>query len=83
MLAPRSEAGLLEQFAVDGVQCQVGHIAFADIEATIRRMLVDLEPDPYTMKELGGLHDGLALLGGAQIDAWRSAAAYSDALQRR
>jgi hypothetical protein len=82
VLAPRSDAGLLEQFAVDGVQCQVGHMTFADIEATIRKVVVAVDPDPYSMKEVGGLHDAVALHGADVIDGWRAAATYTDALQQ-
>jgi hypothetical protein len=82
VLAPRTEAGLLDQFTVDGVTCQVGQLAFADVEGDIRRVTVDLDPDPYPMKAIGGLHDGLALHGADVIGRWRAAAAYSDELQR-
>jgi hypothetical protein len=82
VIAPRSEAGLLEQFAVDGVQCQVGHMTLADVDATIRKVVLDLDPDPYAMKELGGLHDAVALSGADVIGRWRAAAQYTDALQQ-
>ena len=81
-IAPRSEAGVIEQFDVDGVPCQVGHIAFADVEGDIRRLVADLDPDPFALKAVGGLHDGLALHGAATIERWRSEARYGDDLQR-
>ena len=82
VIAPRTEAGLLEQFAVDGVQCQVGHMTFADIEATIAKVVVAVDPDPYAMKEVGGLHDAVALHGADVIDRWRASAIYTDALRQ-
>jgi predicted nucleotidyltransferase len=82
VIAPRTEAGLLDQFTVDGVTCQVGQIAISDVEHDIRRVVVDLEPDAFTMKALGGLHDGLPLAGQELIAAWRAEAAYTDELQR-
>ena len=82
VLAPRTEAGLLDQFTVDGVTCQVGQLAFADVEGDIRRVVVDLDPDPYPMKAIGGLHDGLVLRGEDVIGRWRASAAYTDELQR-
>jgi hypothetical protein len=42
-------AGQLDQFTVEGVTCQVGQLAFADVEGDIRRVVVDLDPDPYAM----------------------------------
>jgi nucleotidyltransferase-like protein len=82
VLAPRTEAGQLDQFTVDGVTCQVGQLAFADVEGDIRRVVVDLDPDPYPMKAIGGLHEGLPLHGADVIERWRTAAAYTDELQR-
>jgi hypothetical protein len=82
VIAPRTEAGQLDQFTVDGVTCQVGQLAFADVEGDIRRVVVDLDPDPYPMKAIGGLHEGLPLHGAEVIGRWREAAAYSDELQR-
>jgi len=73
---------LLDQFTVDGVTCQVGQIAISDVEHDIRKVVVDLDPDAFTMKALGGLHDGLPLAGDDLIAGWRAAAAYSDDLQR-
>ncbi len=81
-IAPRSEEGLIEQFVVDGVPCQVGHLAAAGVEAEIRLVTVDLDTDPFAMKAVGGLHEGLALHGAELIERWRSEAAYSDALRR-
>jgi hypothetical protein len=81
-IAPRTEAGLLDQFTVDGVTCQVGQIAIRDVEQDLRKVVVDLDPDAFTMKALGGLHDGLALAGGDLITGWRASATYSDDLQR-
>src|SRR6478736_3528801 len=40
VIAPRTEAGQLDQFTVDGVTCQVGQLAFADIEGDIRRDVI-------------------------------------------
>jgi Nucleotidyltransferase domain len=82
VIAPRTEAGQLDQFTVDGVTCQVGQLAFADVEGDIRRVVVGLDPDPFPMKAVGGLHDGLALHGADVIGRWRAAAAYTDELQR-
>jgi len=82
LIAPRTEAGLIEQFRVDGVACQLGHLSFADVEGDIRRLTVDLDPDPLAMKAVGGLHEGLPLAGAGTIEGWRSEAAYSDGLQR-
>lgn len=82
VLAPRTEAGLLDQFTVDGVTCQVGQIAFGDVEGDIRRVVVDLDPDPYPMKAIGGLHDGVVLCGDDVIGRWRASAAYTDQLRR-
>jgi hypothetical protein len=82
VIAPRTEAGQLDQFTVDGVTCQVGQLAFADVEGDIRRVVVDLDPDPYPMKALGGLHDGLPLDGADVIARWRREADYTDALRR-
>jgi hypothetical protein len=82
LIAPRSEAGVIEQFDVDGVPCQVGHIAFADVEGDLRRLTVDLDPDPFVLKMVGGLHDGVVLRGGDVIERWRAEARFSDELQR-
>jgi Polymerase beta, Nucleotidyltransferase len=82
VIAPRTEAGLLDQFTVGGVTCQVGQIAISDVEHDIRKGVVDLDPDAFTMKEMGGLHDGLPLAGNDLIAGWRTAATYSDDLQR-
>jgi hypothetical protein len=82
LIAPRSESGLIEQFRVDGVVCQVGHLSFADVEGDIRRVAVDLDPDPLAMKAIGGLHEGVPLAGAETIERWRREAAYTDELQR-
>src|SRR6185503_19519080 len=81
LIAPRSESGVIEQFEVDGVACQLGHLSFADVEGDIRRVAVDLDPDPLAMKAIGGLHEGLPLAGADTIERWRAEAAYTDDLQ--
>jgi hypothetical protein len=81
-IAPRSDEGAIEQFLVDGVNCQLGHLAIAGVEAEIRRVTVEHDTDPYALKAIGGLHEGLALHGAGRIEGWRSAAAYDEALQR-
>jgi hypothetical protein len=82
LIAPRSESGVIEQVDVDGVACQLGHLSFADVEGDIRRVAVDLDPDPLAMKAIGGLHEGLPLAGADTIEGWRAEAAYTDDLQR-
>ncbi len=57
-IAPRSERGPIEQFDVDGVPCQIGHLAFADVEADIRKLPHD--HDPYALKAIGALHEHVA-----------------------
>jgi hypothetical protein len=80
LIGPRSEAGLIEQFDVDGVPCQVGHLSFVGVESDICKLADD--PDPYVLKAIGGLHQGLALHGEATIERWRGEARYGDGLQR-
>jgi hypothetical protein len=81
-IAPRSEAGIVEQFDVDGVPCQVGHLAIAEVEADIERLAVELDPDPFLLKAAGGLHEGLALHGADAIGRWRVQSAFGDELQQ-
>jgi hypothetical protein len=79
-IAPRSEEGLIEQFLVDGVQCQVGHLPIAAVETEIARVATG-DADAYVLKSIGGLHEGLALQGEELVERWRREAAYGEALQ--
>jgi hypothetical protein len=81
-IAPRSDEGLIEQFVSDGVTCQLAYTPVAAVEADIRRLVQDLDPDPLLLKLVGGLHDGLPLRGEELIGRWRAQAAYTDELAR-
>jgi hypothetical protein len=82
VLAPRTETGYIENLFLHGVQCQIGHLTFRDVEQDVARLVVDLDLAPEMFKVAGGLIDGLALHGEDLIERWRASARYTDALQR-
>ena len=83
LLAPRTETEVVEDYQVNGVECQVGHITRAGWEADMAKVLVDLDVDTPLQKALGGFLEGLPLHGEVALAAWRrTLEAYPDALAR-
>ncbi|HEX9415689.1 MAG TPA: nucleotidyltransferase domain-containing protein [Gaiellaceae bacterium] len=76
------EEGYGERYYLDGIQCQVAHVAIDSAEREIDRLVVQLELDEELLKIVSGLHEGFPLFGEDVIDRWRRAAAYTDELQR-
>lgn len=72
-----------EQFAVDGVVCQVAHTTIAAWEAEMRAVLEDLDVTAPIQKAMTGLVDGIPLHGEAVLSAWKARVEnYPDALAR-
>jgi hypothetical protein len=79
---PPDERGYSERYALDGIECQVGHVSVGAFEREIGRLLVRLELDEGLLKIMSGLFEGLPLYGKELIDGWRHQAAYTEELQR-
>lgn len=71
----------LEQFAVDGVACQLVHQTIDAWRATAATVLHELDVASPAQKALSGLHQGLVLHGGDVIGELRGEAQYPDPLR--
>jgi hypothetical protein len=80
---PGTDVGLGEEYVVDGVTCQVGHLEVAFVQRDLAAVLDELDIDDRAQKRLGGLLEGVPLHGPDLIGRWQArAAAYPDALAR-
>jgi predicted nucleotidyltransferase len=84
VLLPHGEQGFLDQFPLDGVQCQVGLLPIRDLEADLDQLLDRHEGlDTPLAKIATGLLEGVPLLGEEVVAAWRErVAAYPESLRR-
>lgn len=72
VLLPHGPNGFLDQFPLDGVQCQVGVIPVADVEDELDGLLVDHEGlDTPVGKIATGLLEGIPFHGAELIEHWR------------
>lgn len=80
---PRYTSGLIEVYAIHGVECQVCHALVADWEQEIATTLAGAEIASLSQKKLMGLAEGIALYGDDRIRCWQALAAnYPAALAR-
>ena len=71
----------LEEYVLQGVECQVAHLTIAAWERDMASVLEEFEPAILVEKALSGLLDGVALHGGDLIEGWQArAAAYPEKL---
>jgi hypothetical protein len=79
----RESGQFAEQFAVDGVVCQIAHTTIGAWEAEMRSVLEGLDVTSPAQKAVSGLAEGIPLHGGALIGGWKERVAeYPDALAR-
>jgi predicted nucleotidyltransferase len=72
VLLPHGPSGFLDQFPLDGIQCQVGVIPVGDVDDELDGLLVDHEGlDSPVGKIATGLLEGIALHGEELIARWR------------
>jgi predicted nucleotidyltransferase len=83
-ILPHGELGFLDQFPLDGVQCQVGLLSLADVEADLERLLVAHEGlDTPLPKVASGLLEGIPVHGEALIARLHDRVAdYPESLRR-
>jgi predicted nucleotidyltransferase len=73
VLLPHGPNGFLDQFALDGVQCQVGVIPVGDVDDELDGLLVDHEGlDSPVGKIATGLLEGIPFHGEELIARWRA-----------
>ncbi len=73
----------LEEYVLQGVECQVAHLTIAAWERDMASVVEAFEPATLVEKALSGLLDGVALHGGNLIEGWQArAAAYPEELAR-
>jgi hypothetical protein len=73
----------LEEYPLQGVECQVAHLTVAAWERDMASVLEDFEPGTHVEKAITGLLDGVALHGGDLIKQWQArAASYPEGLAR-
>ena len=76
VLLPRGPNGFLDQFALEGVQCQVGVIPAHDVEDELDGLLVDYEGLGTPVAKIAtGLLEGIPFHGEELIARWRARAA--------
>jgi predicted nucleotidyltransferase len=83
VLLAHGPSGFLDQFPLDGVQCQVGVIPVGDVEDELDGLLVEHEGlDSPVGKIATGLLEGIPFHGEELIERWRGrVAAYPDSLR--
>ena len=73
VLLPHGPNGFLDQFPLDGVQCQVGVIPAGDVEDELDGLLVEHEGlDTPVGKIATGLLEGIPFHGEELIERWRA-----------
>ncbi len=81
LLAPLNEEGCIEDFHLQGVECQVVHCTVAAWEETMNQVFIGLDVVSPNQKALSGLLRGQALYGDTLIAKWQERVAnYPDAL---
>jgi hypothetical protein len=82
-LSGEAMESFVEQFVLDGITCQVGHVTVDVWERDMALVLDAHTPATVTEKALSGLLDDVALHGRDLIAIWQTRAAdYPDALAR-
>jgi predicted nucleotidyltransferase len=83
VLLAHGPSGFLDQFPLDGVQCQVGVIPVGDVEDELDGLLIEHEGlDSPVGKIATGLLEGIPFHGEELIEGWRArVAAYPDTLR--
>jgi predicted nucleotidyltransferase len=72
VLLPHGPHGIIDQFLLEGVQCQVGVIPVADVEDELDGLLVDHEGlETPAGKIATGLLEGIPLHGAVLIGRWK------------
>jgi hypothetical protein len=71
----------VEEYVLQGVECQVAHLTVAAWERDMRAVLEDCEPATLVEKAIMGLLAGVALHGSDLIEQWQAqAASYPEGL---
>lgn len=77
----RDNGGVMEAYTIDGVECQIGHIAVAAWERDMASVLERLDVASPLQKALSGTLTCIPLFGDAWIEKWKAIARnYPDAL---
>lgn len=79
--SPYDEAGFMDFYQVNGIECQFGHSTIKTWESQMDSVLVGLDVTSPLQKALGGIHDAIPLYGEEFVQSWKDRlATYPDAL---
>lgn len=79
--AGRDAEAYIEEYVLQGVECQVAHCAISAWERDMATVLEEFTPGTHIQKAITGLLDGVALHGEELIGRWQArAATYPDGL---
>jgi len=75
------EGAIVEQYFVQGIKCDFGHVTIERFERDLKMLLEECEPDNLMLKVLEGIVDMLPLHGTEIINQWKAKVAnYPDKL---
>lgn len=79
----RETESSIEEYSLQGVECQVAHFTIATWERDMASVLQEFDPVTHVQKAIMGLLDGVALYGDDLIERWQArAAAYPEGLAK-
>ena len=77
----REDGALVEQYFVQGIKCDFGHVTIERFESDIKKLLEECDPDNIMLKVLEGIVDMVPLHGAKLIKQWKAKVAnYPDRL---
>ncbi|ARV60520.1 hypothetical protein BZZ01_19470 [Nostocales cyanobacterium HT-58-2] len=66
------DGAILEQYFVQGIKCDFGHMTVEHCERDIKKLLEECDPDNLLLKMLEGIVDMLPLYGAEHIEKWKA-----------
>jgi predicted nucleotidyltransferase len=77
----REEGAFVEQYFIQGVRCDFGHVTIERFECDMKKLLEECNPDNPLLNVLAGIVDMLPLYGNELIEKWKEKLAnYPDKL---
>lgn len=77
----RKDGAVVEQYFVQGIKCDFGHVTVERFERDIKNLLEECDPDNIMLKVLEGIVDMVALHNAYLIEKWKALVAnYPDEL---
>ncbi|MDJ0693803.1 nucleotidyltransferase domain-containing protein [Mastigocoleus sp. MO_188.B34] len=75
------DGALVEQYFVQGIKCDFGHVTIERFEGDIKKLLEECHPENIMLKVLEGIVDMVPLHGAELIEQWKAKVAnYPDRL---